>query len=238
MAANTVTHLSSWAEFVFAFAVFLLSHAIPARPGVRAALIGRLGERWFLVVYSIIALAVLAWLIVAAGRAPFVELWPFETWQMWAPNLVMPLVCVLAAFGVGAANPLSFGGNSSLAFDPARPGIAGLVRHPLLWAIGLWAAAHLVPNGDLAHVLLFGFFVGMALLGMMIIDRRKQRQLGRERWAALAANTSFLPFVALLSGRWRPRSFAIDRKRWAIGLAAWLTLLSLHASVIGVSPLP
>jgi uncharacterized membrane protein len=238
MAANTVTHFGSWAEFVFAFAAFLLSHAIPARPAVRAALIGRLGERWFLVVYSVIALAVLAWLIVAAGRAPFVELWPFEPWQMWAPNLVMPLVCVLAAFGVGAANPLSFGGNPNRAFDPARPGIVGLVRHPLLWVIGLWAAAHLVPNGDVAHVILFGFFVVMALVGMAIIDRRKQRQFGRERWDALAANTSLLPLVALLSGRCRPRSVAIDRKRLAIGLAVWLLLLSLHAPVIGVSPLP
>ena len=238
MTANAVTHLGSWAEFCAAFAVFLLSHAIPARPRVRAALIAALGERWFLVVYSIVALAVLAWLIVAAGRAPFVELWPFETWQMWAPNLVLPLVCVLAAFGVGAANPLSFGGNPNRAFDPAQPGIVGVVRHPLLWAIGLWAGAHLVPNGDLAHVVLFGFFVVMALLGMVIIDRRKQRQLGRERWAMLAANTSFVPFVALLAGRWRPRSLTIDLKRLAIGLAVWLTLLLAHAPVIGVSPLP
>jgi uncharacterized membrane protein len=235
---GAVTHLSSWAEFVAAFVVFLLSHSIPARPQVRAALIAGLGERWFLVVYSIIALAVLAWLIVAAGRAPFFELWAFEPWQMWAPNLAMPLVCVLAAFGVGAANPLSFGGNPNRPFDPAQPEIVGLVRHPLLWAIGLWAAAHLVPNGDLAHVILFGFFVVMALLGMVIIDRRKQRQFGRERWAMLAANTSFLPLVALLSGRWRPRPLAIDLKRLAIGLAVWLALLLAHAPVIGVSPLP
>jgi len=238
MTATAVTHLGSWAEFVAAFAVFLLSHAIPARPSVRASLIAALGERWFLVVYSLVALAVLAWLIVAAGRAPFVELWPFEPWQMGAPNLAMPLVCMLAAYGVGAANPLSFGGNPNRAFDPAQPGIAGVVRHPLLWAIGLWAGAHLVPNGDLAHVVLFGFFVGMALLGMAIIDRRKQRQLGRARWAMLAANTSFVPLVALFAGRWRPRSLAIDLKRLAIGLAVWLTLLSAHAPVIGVSPLP
>jgi uncharacterized membrane protein len=235
---GAVTHLGSWAEFCAAFAVFLLSHAIPARPRVRAALIAALGERWFLVVYSIVALAVLAWLIVAAGRAPFVELWPFEPWQMGAPNLVMPLVCMLAAFGVGAANPLSFGGNPNRAFDPAQPGIVGVARHPLLWAIGLWAGAHLLPNGDLAHVILFGFFVAMALVGMAIIDRRKQRQLGRARWAWLAANTSFVPLVALLAGRWRPRALTIDLKRLAIGLAAWLTLLLLHAPVIGVSPLP
>lgn len=238
MPVTSAIHFGNWTEFIAAFAVFLLSHAIPARPAVRAALIARLGERWFLVVYSIVALAILYWLIGAAARAPFVELWPFETWQMLVPNLIMPLVCVLAAFGVGAANPLSFGGNPRRAFDPAHPGIAGLVRHPLLWAIALWALAHLVPNGDLAHVVLFGFFVVIALAGQLIIDRRKRRQLGPERWATLAANTSLVPFAALLAGRWRPRSLTIDLGRLAIGLAAWLALLMLHSPVIGVSPLP
>ena len=64
-------HLGDWTEFIAAFSVFLLSHAIPARPAVRAGLIARLGERWFLVAYSIFALAVLYWLIAAAGRAPW-----------------------------------------------------------------------------------------------------------------------------------------------------------------------
>ena len=219
--------------------MFLLSHAIPARPQVRAALIAALGERWFLVVYSIIALAVLAWLIVAAGRAPFVELWPFEPWQMWAPNLAMPLVCVLAAFGVGAANPLSFGGNPNRAFDPAQPGIVGLVRHPLLWAIGLWAAAHLVPNGDLAHVMLFGFFVGH---GAARHGDHRSPQAAPARRVSDGQRSPRTPHSCRLSrccpgagGLARSRSIC---KRLAIGLAAWLTLLLLHAPVIGVSPLP
>lgn len=238
MTAAAVTHLSGWGEFSAAFVLFLLSHALPARPAVRATLIRWCGERWFLVLYSTVSLAVLSWLIVAAGRAPFVELWPFATWQMLGPNLAMPLACLLAAFGVGAANPLSFGGNPKLAFDPDHPGIAGVARHPLLWAIALWAGAHLLPNGDLAHVILFGLFVLIALLGMVIIDRRKRRQLGAARWAELARNTSLLPLTALITGRWRPDLRAISVKRFLIAMAVWLTLLGLHAPVIGVSPLP
>ncbi|MFZ5739110.1 MAG: NnrU family protein [Pseudomonadota bacterium] len=230
--------MSGWTEFVAAFAVFLLSHAIPARPTVRARLVGALGERGFLIAYSIESLVVLTWLIVAAGRAPFVELWPFETWQMWAPNLALPLACQLAAFGIGAANPLSFGGDPRKSFDPEHPGVLGIVRHPLLWAIGLWAGAHAVPNGDLAHVLLFGFFALIALLGMTIIDRRKRRQFGAARWAELAARTSFWPFAALISGRFRPQRWRISLLRFGIGVAAWLSLLLLHPLVIGVSPLP
>jgi uncharacterized membrane protein len=230
--------LTGWTEFIAAFAVFLLSHAIPSRPAVRAALVRALGETGFLIGYSLESLAVLAWLIVATGRAPFVELWPFETWQMWAPNLALPVACQFATFGIGAANPLSFGGDPRKSFDPHHPGIVGVVRHPLLWAIGLWAGAHAVPNGDLAHVLLFGFFAVIALLGMVIIDRRKQRQLGAGQWTTLAAHTSFWPFAARLTGRFRPRSWRISPLRLALGIAAWLTLLLLHPYVIGVSPLP
>jgi len=227
-----------WAEFIAAFAVFLLSHAVPARPGVRAALVKALGERGFLIGYSVVSLAILAWLIVAAGRAPMIELWPFRHWQMWAPNLAMPLACMCAAFGIGAANPLSFGGHPNGRFDPAHPGIAGVARHPLLWAIALWSASHLVPNGDLAHVLLFGVFALLALAGMVMIDRRKRRQLGGQAWSHMAARTSLWPFAALISRRWRPRVLRIDPMRIAIGLLAWLVLLLAHPSVIGVSPLP
>jgi uncharacterized membrane protein len=233
-----VRELTGWTEFIAAFAVFLLSHLIPSRPAVRAALVRTLGERGFLIAYSLESLVVLTWLIVASGRAPFVELWRFALWQMWAPNLALPLACQLAAFGIGAANPLSFGGDPRKRFDPEQPGVVGIVRHPLLWAIALWAAAHVVPNGDLAHVLLFGFFALIALVGMLIIDRRKRRRIGVEAWNALAARTSFWPFAALLSRRFKPRSWRISLARVAIGLAAWLVLLLLHPLVIGVSPIP
>jgi len=230
--------LTGWTEFIVAFVVFLLSHAIPARPAVRARLVGALGEGGFLAAYSVASLIVLTWLIVAAGRAPYVELWPFARWQMWVPNLALPLACQLAAFGIGAANPLSFGGDPGKRFNPAQPGVVGIVRHPLLWAIALWAAAHMVPNGDLAHVGLFGFFTLIALAGMVVIDRRKRRQLGGETWNALAARTSFWPFAASMTGRFKPQSWRISLLRFAIGLTAWLVLLLLHPMVIGVSPLP
>ena len=68
---------------------------------------------------------VLAWLIAAAGWTPYVEVWAFAPWQMWVPNLVMPFACLLVAFGVGAANPLSFGGRAAARFDPERRGLAG-----------------------------------------------------------------------------------------------------------------
>ncbi|HMQ93570.1 MAG TPA: NnrU family protein [Amaricoccus sp.] len=229
--------MSGWLGFALAYAAFLLSHAIPMRPRVKAGLASAFGQRGYLVGYVAVSIALLAWLIHAANDAPYVPLWSHAPWQRWVPNLAMPLVCLLVAFALGAPNPLSFGGARAQEFDPDRPGIAGVARHPILWALALWAGAHLVPNGDLAHGLLFGGFTVMAFSGMRAIDRRNRRRLGEDPWRRLAARTSTLPLAALIGGRWRPRGLP-DLRRITIAVAAWATLLALHRPIIGVSPLP
>jgi uncharacterized membrane protein len=228
--------MGGWGEFSTAFAAFLLSHALPARPVVRRRLARKLGERGYLLGYSLLSVALLAWLFIAAGRAPFVMLWPYAAWQAWVANVAMPAVCLLIAFAIGAPNALSFGGTAR-GFEPEHPGIAGVARHPLLLALALWAGVHSLANGNLAHLLLFGGFAAFAFLGMAIIDRRKRRQMGEGEWARLAARTSFWPLGALFSGRWRPRA-APDMRRLLLGLLLWLALLALHRPVIGVSPWP
>jgi uncharacterized membrane protein len=228
---------SGWAEFAAALFAFLASHSIPARPAVRRALKDKLG-RLYVVIYSIISLAILAWLIAAADRAPRVRLWSFEPWQLWVPNIVMPLACLLAAFGIAAPDAFSITGYKGKGLDPKRPGIAGITRHPLLWAVTLWAAAHIVPNGDLAHVILFGLFALFGLAGMAMFEARKRREWGPELWAERTARTSFIPFAAVLAGRFRGEGLRPNRVRLLAALALYLTLLLLHPLVIGVSPLP
>ena len=221
-----------------ALTAFFASHVVPARPAVRRSLQAHLGGVAYGVIYSAVSLAVLAWLIAAARNAPHIQLWDFELWQLWVPNLVMPLVCVLIAFGLVAPNPFSFAGRGSASFDPDHPGIAGITRHPLLWAITLWALAHMVPNGDLAHALLFGLFAVFGLVGMAALDGRKRKQWGLKLWTERAAKTSALPFAALFEGRMRWRDLHLDPLRAAAALALYVTLLEAHPLVIGVSPLP
>ncbi len=230
--------MAGWLEFCSAYLVFIASHAVPGRPALRAALTRVLGEGLYLAVYIAVSITILAWLIVAAGRAPFVALWEFSPWQTWAPNIVMPFVCLLAAFGTAAPNPLSFGGRQTYLYDADNPGIAGVVRHPILWAIALWSGAHLVPNGDLAHVILFGGFGVLALFGMLALDKRLRRQLGDATWSELAQRTSLVPLGAIVSGRWRPARLQLDIKRLLAALALYATLVASHSALIGVSPLP
>mgnify|MGYP005752556397 FL=1 len=219
-----------WFEFALAYVVFFLSHSLPVRPPLRPRLQARLGASGFTLAYSVLSLAVLSWLIGAAGRAPHVTLWDWALWQVHVPLTVMGPVCLILALSIGRPNPFSFGGARNDLFDPARPGIVRLSRHPLLLALALWAAAHVVPNGDLAHVILFGTFAAFALLGGRLIDRRKRREMGPE-WQRMLDRGAEVPlFAASLSGG--------TLLRLAAGIALYRALIWAHPFLFGPSPLP
>lgn len=220
-----------WTEYLLAFTGFFLTHSLPIRPPLRPWLVARLGHVGFGLAYSALSLAVLAWLIGAASRAPFVLLWPWAPWQLHVPLAAMLPVCLILALAIGRPNPFSFGGARNDAFDPAHPGIVRLTRHPLLLALAIWAFAHIVPNGDLAHALLFGTFALFALLGGRLVERRKRREMGPD-WDRLDAARKAAPLLPL------PRSWPHLWLRLALGLGLYLALLWLHPWLFGVSPLP
>jgi uncharacterized membrane protein len=224
--------MTGWLIFALAFVVFFLTHTVPVRPGVKARLQDLLGRRGFTTAYSALSLAVLGGLIWAAAQPPYVHLWAQNNAQRYVVLAGMTLACLVAGFAIGRPNPFSFGGAHNDRFDPDRPGIVRLTRHPLLLTLALWAGLHLLPNGDLAHVILFGVFLGFALLGRWIIDRRNRRLIGADTWHALAARTARAPLFQAPAS-WS--GFAV-RLGWAVG--ALLLLLALHPVVIGASPLP
>lgn len=226
--------MAQWTEFAAAMALFLLSHRLPAMLGVRGWLQARLGRAGYVLLFSALSLALLGWLIMAAGRAPFVPLWEQSPWHRWAVNLTMPLVGLLAVFGIGAANPFAFEGRAA-GFDPEHPGIAGLTRQPLLWALALWAGVHLLANGDLAHVLFFAPMLLLALAGMPMVEGRRRRAMGDAAWNQLTARTGLVPFAALIGGQWRPQK-TLSLRRLLVWILLWAMVWHLHAPVIGVWP--
>lgn len=224
-----------WIEFAVAMLLFMGSHRIPAALGVKDGLVTRLGTTGYTALFSLGSTLLLFWVIWAAGRAPFVPLWDQSAASRWAVNLVMPVVILLVSFGVAASNPFAFEGRNS-GFDPDHPGIVGLTRQPLLWALALWSGVHLWANGDLAHVILFGTFAAFSVLGMALVERRRARMIG-EDWGRLAARTSLMPFAALLTCKWRPRSLP-SWSRFTLAILAWVAVFHLHEAVIGVLPVP
>jgi len=220
-----------WIEFAAVFAVFFLTHSIPVRPAVKSRLVAVVGARGFGLGYSALSLAMLALLIWAAGEAPYVQLWPQMPWQRHAVHLGMLAVCLIAALSIARPNPFSFGGAQNDRFDPQSPGIVRWTRHPILLVLGLWAGLHLLPNGDLAHVILFGVLGGFAVAGRALIDRRKRRVLGTQRWAALNEARKAAPMVQA------PTSWIGFAIRVLIGVAVFAALAWAHPYVIGVPAL-
>jgi len=220
--------MTDWFEFIAALGLFMASHMFPMRPPMRPWLIARLGLKGYFTSYSVLSLLVLGWLIVAASRAPYIGIIPQWEILRWAPIVVMPLACLIAVGGMMGQNPLSFGGLGAKEFDPDAPSMLAVSRHPLLVAMALWAGAHMLANGDLAHVILFGLFAGFSIMGMSLIDRRKQRQLGEGEWHRLAQGTARLNLRRLPL---TPVPLAIT------GVVLWM-LIALHEPVIGYVPLP
>jgi uncharacterized membrane protein len=216
---------------ILATLLFIGIHAVPATP-LRAAAVRAVGEGAYQGLFSVASLAALAWMAVEYKRAPFEGLWPG---LRLVPIAVLPVAFALLACGVLARNPTAAGQSRAMkGEDPAR-GIIRITRHPVMWAIMLWSAAHLLAIGSLQAVIFFGGLLLLAAAGTTLQDARKAKTLG-EDWARFAALTSNLPFLAVAQERNRVVWREIGWWRPAAGLAASAVLLWLHAWLFGVRP--
>jgi uncharacterized membrane protein len=144
---------------------------------------------------------------------------------------------VLAVLGLTTPSPTAMGGEASLdAKEPAR-GILRITRHPFLSGVALWAAAHLIVNGEASALVLFGSLLVLALIGPGSIDRKRRRKFG-ERWDRFEAVTSRVPFVAILQGRNRFVASELPRGMLALSVVVYFVVLVMHPLLFGVSPLP
>ena len=224
-------------QLVIAALLFVGAHfGLSSRPW-RATLVGRLGEPRFVGLYSVLQLLLLAWLIWAYAVAPTLPLWSPAGWTAWIPLLAMPLVLLLMVGGVTQPNPTAVMQDAKGAPDTTPRGMLTVTRHPMMWGFGLWALAHLAANGDAASLVLFAAVAGLALVGTLAIDAKKRARWGAA-WPDFAARTSNLPLAAVASGRVRLDLAGIGWRTVAIAAAAYVALILLHPSVIGVAALP
>src|SRR5438552_3926116 len=171
-------------SLIIAGGAFCGSHVLLSSTRLRGSLRDQLGERGFLAVYSVTALVIFAWFVSAYAGAPTIVLWPRQRWTALVPVLVMPLATILLVAGYSTRNPTAVGMERSASADDPAPGILRVTRHPVMWAIGLWAISHLIANGDAASLLFFGALGALALGGTVLIDRKKQLALG-SNWPRL-----------------------------------------------------
>jgi uncharacterized membrane protein len=148
----------------------------------------------------------------------------------------MPVALALFGGAVVRANPLSVSFRRS--GGPAEVGgVLTITRHPILWAFLLWAGSHLVANGDLVAVALFGSLALFSMQGMFALDRRSRRKLGEREWYALASRSPAVPFAAFIRDRMPLRFGGADIAGLFAGLAIYAAMLvGGHEWLFGVVP--
>ena len=111
-------------------------------------------------------------------------------------------------------------------------GVLRITRHPMNMGISLWALAHLLANGTVGDVALFGSFVVVGVLGPYHMDARLKKTKG-EDFIEFCKQTSVMPFSAILGRRNR---LALDELSFPLALLAviaFVVLTIFHSRFFG-----
>jgi uncharacterized membrane protein len=142
---------------ILGLVLFLGVHTFTTQRELRASVIASTGEAGYKIGYALVSLAGLA--LIVWGFAHYRAT---GMWEVWSPPtvlkhiaaaLVLPAVILVVAAYI-------------------RGRIYTALKHPMLAGIKLWAAAHLLANGDLGSIILFGSFLGWAVYDRISLKHR------------------------------------------------------------------
>lgn len=182
---------------ILGLVIFLGLHSVAiVAYGWRQQMVGRLGEGPWKGLYSLASLVGFVLIVYGYGLArqsPIV---------VWTPPTAMRHVALLVMLPVF---PLLFA-----AYLPGR--IKAAAKHPMLAATKFWALAHLLANGNLADILLFGGFLAWAVADRISLKRRPG--LGKPVGTPRAANDA----IAVVGGLIVYVLFVLKIHQWLIGV--------------------
>jgi uncharacterized membrane protein len=183
---------------ILGLALFLGVHTLTTQREVRASVIATAGEGGYKIGYSLASAAGLALIIWG-----FAHYRATGMWEVWTPptafrhiavGLMLPAVILVVASYI-------------------RGRIYTTLKHPMLAGVKLWAVAHLIANGDLGSIILFG-----SLLGWAVFDRISLKHRGDAGAPPIPVGGPANDLIAI-----------------AVGVVAYLALgFAFHPVVIGV----
>ncbi len=193
--------MSQFAPLIAGLALFWGGHALPRWGGLRERMVARSSLGVYRGLHALVSLAALGLVVYGYGHyraLGYVPLWEVPRFFNHIAILFLwPAMILLAA-----------------AWLPGR--IKAGAKHPLLVAVKLWALVHLVLNGDLGSLLLFGSFLAFAVLTRLRLRRlAAQEALPGEGLAPGARND----ILAVLSGSLITAALAMGLHETAIGVA-------------------
>lgn len=138
---------------VAGLAIFFAAHSFTMFRGARAQLVERLGALPYRGLFSLVSLAGFVLVVMGYGDAPRIPVWAPPPFMRHLTMLFMLPVFVLLVS----------------AYLPGH--IKARVKNPMLMALKTWALAHLLVNGDLASMLLFGAFLAWGVVDLVAVKR-------------------------------------------------------------------
>jgi uncharacterized membrane protein len=142
---------------ILGLVVFLGDHVFVTRRDARAAAIARFGIQAYRGLFALVAIVGLALIVWGYGQYRAHELI-----QIWSPPAFMRHITV----GLMLIAVMLF----TAAFIPSH--IKARAKHPMLAGVKTWALAHLLSNGDLGSILLFGSFLAWGVYARIAAKRR------------------------------------------------------------------
>jgi uncharacterized membrane protein len=186
------------AAMILGLVLFLGVHTLTTQRELRGRVIASMGEGGYKAGYalvSLVGLALIVWGFAHYRATGRIDVWyPPKALKHVAMALMLPAVILVVAAYI-------------------RGRIYTTLKHPMLAGVKLWAAAHLLANGDLGGIILFGSFLGWAVFDRISLKRRTD------------AGAPPIPV-----GGWGNDLIAV-----AVGIVAYLALaFAFHPVVIGV----
>ena len=145
------------AILILGLVIFIGTHLVTTQRDTRAALIARVGEGPYKGLYSaasIIGVVLIGWGFGIYRATGWIDVWYPPNWTRHVAVLLVWIasICLVAAY------------------SPGR--IKVTLKHPMLVGVKLWAFAHLMSNGDLGSIVLFGSILGWAVFDRISLKRR------------------------------------------------------------------
>lgn len=192
------------AVMILGLALFLGIHLLPAQRDLRGRIVSAMGEGSYKLVYallSVLGIALIAWGFAHYRAAGMIDVWEGSV----SPKTLVVLRHATVALMLPAV--------ILFVASYLRGHIYTTLKHPMLAAVKLWAAAHLLANGDLGSIILFGSFLAWAVVDRISLKRR--------------ADAGGPPIPV---GGWGNDAIAV-----AVGIVVYLALaFAFHPVVIGV----
>ena len=228
-------------NLIAAVGFFIAIHLLISGTRVRGLAIARFGQGPYMggfVVLSWVGLIWIIWAFVRARTDPGNHVyWGVQETTRHVQLAIQLVAMALIVLGLSTRNPTAVRSESAVERPDVVRGALRITRHPFLWGVVVWAAGHLLVNGDLASFVLFGGMLALALFGTRSIDAKRRAALG-PAWDAFAGQTSNVPFAAIASGRQQLRLGEIGLWRFVLALAVWAALAFAHPYLFGVRALP